>query len=147
MLRNRLHFGQAQGTPFTELPLQSDVDWLAQTPAAEQILQGKYTTQLNTPQCVSFLQSCQATTTPDSIPCEVTLDEFRGKLKTWRESTTTSPSGRHLGRYKALFTRVPQDTESSDQPDITFEQKQELIAKLKLSIINYCIRNTYVIQR
>ena len=36
MLRNRLHFGQAEGTPFTRPPLQPDVDWSAMSVAAEQ---------------------------------------------------------------------------------------------------------------
>ena len=35
----------------------------------------------------------------------ITEDDFRGKLQAWRETTTTSPSGLHLGHYKALFAK------------------------------------------
>jgi RecA/RadA recombinase len=32
-------------------------------------------------------------------------DAFSGKLNVWRESTSTSPSGLHLGHYKSLIAR------------------------------------------
>ena len=35
----------------------------------------------------------------------ITQEEFEGKLNAWRESTTTSPSGMHLGHYKSLLAR------------------------------------------
>ena len=50
LLRNRLHFGQAQGTPFTEEPLSSDINWPADTLQSEEILGGTYTTQSEVPQ-------------------------------------------------------------------------------------------------
>jgi hypothetical protein len=39
-LRNRGHFGQAQGTPFTEGPLEQCINWQADTPTCEEILNG-----------------------------------------------------------------------------------------------------------
>ena len=33
----------------------------------------------------------------------ITDKEFVGKLKVWKETTTTSPSGAHLGHHKALI--------------------------------------------
>ena len=39
---NQRHFGQAQGTPFTEGDLFEDIDWTASTEAAEKILTGTY---------------------------------------------------------------------------------------------------------
>lgn len=38
------------------------------------------------------------------IPLEISSDDIIKGFKSWRETTTTSPSGRHLGRYKALIT-------------------------------------------
>lgn len=29
----------------------------------------------------------------------ITLDEFKSNVRKWKESTSTSPSGRHLGHY------------------------------------------------
>jgi hypothetical protein len=37
----------------------------------------------------------------DAVSDEVTLDEWTGKMKSWKETTSTSPSGMHLGQRKA----------------------------------------------
>ena len=37
------------------------------------------------------------------IPTEITDDDVRYGFKHWRETTTTSPSGRHLGHYRSLI--------------------------------------------
>jgi hypothetical protein len=150
MLRNRLHFGQAQGTPFTILPLQDDFDWEARSTAADLLLQGQYSTSTTTSQCQELLKACKAQAEPDTIPQELTVEEFRGKIIAWRETTTTSPSGRHLGRYKSLFRDgLPQqeDDNVSIGTTVAFAAKQEKLTKLVLAVINYCIRNTYVLDR
>jgi hypothetical protein len=74
----------------------------------------------------------------DAIQPALTIESFRGKMRKWRESTTTSPSGRHLGRYKALFAKGNYDPSDTDGVE-TFEAKQQAIAKVILSIINFCI--------
>jgi hypothetical protein len=40
--RNRLHFGQAQGTPFTTNPLASDLGFCGDLPSSDEILEGTY---------------------------------------------------------------------------------------------------------
>jgi hypothetical protein len=56
-LRNHGHFGQAQGTPFTEIPLNTEINWQADTPASDDILNGYH--QIDTiesiPQCRASL--------------------------------------------------------------------------------------------
>ena len=37
---------------------------------------------------------------------EITHDEWKNKFKHWKESTSTSPSGVHLGHYKTLFNTI-----------------------------------------
>eukprot|EP00957_Ditylum_brightwellii_P080025 6085974-Ditylum_brightwellii.AAC.2 len=37
------------------------------------------------------------------ISKKITKDQWRGKVTKWHESTTTSPSGRHSRRFKALI--------------------------------------------
>lgn len=134
LLRNRLHFGQAQGSPFTISPLREEIDWLATSPAAEEILQGKYESPIDHPQVKNLLENCAAITPLDSIPRQLTIEEFREKIRSWRESTTTSPSGRHLGRYKSLFVRITDTNDPSGSPaELPFSDKQAQIALLKLS--------------
>jgi hypothetical protein len=40
--RNRKHFGQAQGTPFTVPPLSDDLEFTSMTPSGTLILNGQY---------------------------------------------------------------------------------------------------------
>ncbi len=112
-LRNHGHFGQAQGTPFTELPLRREINWQADTLTSDDILNGHF--QLDTvasiPQCQALLDTCKAATELDLLPAYISDKEFEGKIQTWRETTTTSPSGRHLGHYKALFIKPLPHTE------------------------------------
>lgn len=147
MLRNRLHFGQAQGTPFTTPPLSDHLDWEASSPFVEDVLTGEYSTTVTTAQCAQLLQECKSTSDLDVIPATLTMDEFSGKIKKWREATTTSPSGRHLGRYKALFKPGSYDANTDPDTAREFEAKQTAIAEIIVSIINYCIRNNHVLSR
>jgi hypothetical protein len=45
-------------------------------------------------------------TEAEDAPKFLTMKEFTGKFKVWRESTSTSPSGRHLGHYEALVACI-----------------------------------------
>jgi hypothetical protein len=63
---------------------------------------------------------------------------------------TTSPSGRHLGRYKALFAPNSYRPHSEDLGDGDYERfiaKQQSIAKLILQIINFSIDHGHVLNR
>jgi hypothetical protein len=105
-LCNHSHFGQAQGTPFTELPLCKQINWPADTPTCEDILNGHH--HLDTidsiPQCKALLDTCSAAAALNLLPYHISEKEFEKKISIWRETTTTSPSGRHLGHYKVLYT-------------------------------------------
>ena len=147
LLRNRLHFGQAYGTPFTTSPLTDEFDWAATSKEAEEVLAGTYETTNDIPQCKALLTACQAASDLDMIPAELSRDDFRGKIKRWREGTTTSPSGRHLGRYKALFSPGKYHPIKDERNYKLFAQKQEDIISLILAIINNCIRNNHVLEQ
>ena len=67
---------------------------------------------------------------------EITPEEWRSKFKHWKESTSTSPSGVHLGHYKALLETiyVPNDTQLV--MDLEIFQKQQEIFNIHLCLIN-----------
>jgi hypothetical protein len=69
------------------------------------------------------------------------------KIKAWKETTSTSPSGRHLGRYKALFAPSTYDIDEDTYFRDEFRRKQQSIAAYTLSIVNYCIRHGHVLDR
>jgi len=148
-LRNRGHFGQAQGTPFTEIPLVNQVNWTADTPTCEEILSGHHhhETISAIPQCEALLKACKVATELDLLPYEITEAEFAGKIRSWKELTTTSPSGRHLGRYKALFVHIPQSPEDILLHDISYKAKQQYIVKALVAIINFCLKTGHVLER
>lgn len=145
--RNRLHFGQAEGTPFTVSPLREDVDWAASSLPSDQILQGDYQINSSFRQCHELLQACKSVVEIDSLPAELLIEEFKSKIQSWRESTTTSPSGRHLGRYKALFAQGAPAEDTESEHETLLATKQEAISKLILALINYCLRNNHVLTR
>lgn len=148
VIRNRLHFGQAEGTPFTMEPLRSQLDWSATSQTAEEILRGEYVHDHSTPNCHDLLKACRQIEGIESAPAELTAADFRGKIRNWKEATTTSPSGRHLGWYKSLYAPGRQTQVNSDVNESTsLRDKQGTIASLILSILNYCLRNTYVLNR
>jgi len=148
-MRNRGHFGQAKGTPFTELPITNAINWAADTPTADDILNGHSHIESiqSIPQCQALLDACQAASELNILPAEISCDDFKGKLKSWREMTTTSPSGRHLGRYKSLLTKLDIRDEHTGVMNSAYREKQAFIIQSMVGIINYCIRNNYILNR
>ena len=74
---------------------------------------------------------------PQSTNPEITIAQLRGKMKVWREGTTTSPSGRHLGHYKSLFTTIDHSLESDDREEL--KDIQERIAGCYVAITRLII--------
>ena len=147
--RNRLHFGQAHGTFPTIPPFSDAVDWIASTPAADEILEGTLpfadddldeTTTL-------FLHQFRLSTALNSISSAVTEREWVGKMKVWRETTTTSPSGMHLGHHKALLKDFPISDEICPPGELTLESKRQLLLQGQLDLLNYAIRHSYTYSR
>ena len=148
--RNRTHFGQAFGTPFTIPPLSTDLGFGGMTESGQQILDGKYDRSPHRASVQLLLQHLQHVEEvhQHNTRASITREEFEGKLKVWSESTTTSPSGLHLGHYKALIARHSYSTDQFDD-ELTPEfsaQRDELNAKqrelldLQVTMMNYALR-------
>jgi hypothetical protein len=107
LTRNQRHFGQAAGTPFTVHPLKTDLGFDGQGSAAEEILYMNYRYKGSDPNVKTLMRCIKQIASVQALPLEPTITEkeFFGKFKILRESTTTSPSGMHLGHYKALLSR------------------------------------------
>jgi hypothetical protein len=144
LTRNRLHFGQAKGTPFTQPQFTQKLDWAASTETAELILEGDFdSSELSDIQSL-LLKHCARKHT-DSLPLEITEAEFISKFKLWKENTSTSPSGLHLGHYKALVLRNDADI-STDEGKTIEKQRKELISA-HVSMINYALKQSYSYHR
>jgi hypothetical protein len=171
--RNQQHFSQAKGTPFTIDPLWSDLGFNGDTSEGDDILSGVYPVN-PFPEpvrlLIQHLQITQELSTAPTYPT-ISLPEFEGKIKAWRESTTTSPSGIHLGHYKCLFARHKysnvDDMEHEEHHCNTYNQldqqsqqvpsklalkreydhMQSALAELHLNMVNYALERGYSYHR
>jgi hypothetical protein len=94
-VHNRRHFAQAQGGFFNQNRMQ-DIDDTANIIINPQLPHSQEH------HLVSIMQGM----TPAVISCNIRLQDWGTKFKKWRERTRTSPSGVHLGHYKALLKPV-----------------------------------------
>ena len=159
--RNRQHFGQAHGTPFTVPPLSRALEFTGEGQGANEILSGTWEQPAELSESVRLLlQHIQITEDMANILCTDTIsdEEFVGKLKVWKETTTTSPSGVHLGHYKSLISRHKYSHVKDDNEDTENEVKvtelrdemnhiQQAIRRLHLQLINYALSRGYSYQR
>ena len=156
---------QAHGTPFTCEPLITDIGFCGDGLGAEDILQGQYQSHPLASQIQLLLQHLKLTTEMAQLRSFPTIshDELVGKLKVWRESTTTSPSGMHLGHYKSLIarhkysnaiddSRSESDSDSTSEPSdydlkCEYDRMQHAILRVHLLIINYALERGYSLNR
>ena len=158
--RNRLHFGQAHGTPFTVAPLKDLLGFSGDSEHADNILLNGSSDyphlDENVKLLLDHLQITEEMATQRSYPT-ITDDEFIGKLKVWKETTTTSPSGVHLGHYKALiapheYTHITDEDESTENGTKYTDLRDELnrmqmaMRELHHQLINYALERgfTYI---
>ena len=101
--QNKRHFRQAEATPLAGEEVCATIRWGATTPTANEILAGTANIDAITvdPDSKRLLEQFH-TSKPD-LKIEVTIDKMMNRYKKWNERTATSPSGRHLGHFHALF--------------------------------------------
>jgi hypothetical protein len=144
LTRNRLHFGQADGTPFTTPQFTRDIDWAASTDSAELILHGDYSPSELTDLQELLLKHCQSPAI-DALSPIITEADFTSKFKSWNERTSTSPSGLHLGHYKAMVSRNDADLNTDEGQELE-SQRTELI-RAHTAMLNYSLHHSYSYER
>ncbi len=103
---NRDWFRQAKDTPFGSGTLYDLVGYDGLTETATAIVDGECIEYLGFPmqrELQVFLEKCKRPSTVKNISTTITLDQFKRYVKGWKESTSTSPSGRHLGHYRSAI--------------------------------------------
>ena len=96
----RVHFEQAKETPF------SSQQWrhhLEEDSTQANILNGQYTKIYDIPDESLCLLQCMQRKTVKQIDSEMHFHEFLEYYRKVKETTSSSPSGRHYGHYKALL--------------------------------------------
>ncbi|KAI2493806.1 hypothetical protein MHU86_20729 [Fragilaria crotonensis] len=153
--RNQLHFRQAAGTPFTIPPLSDDLGFCGNGEDAEKILDGTYDTTAYAPNVAILIRHLKQTAEIASMDAYPTISEedYVAKLKVWKESTSTSPSGVHLGHYKTLIARHKHTESSEDEDDeiaakrVEWNFMQGKLLTLHAHMLNYALERGYAYDR
>ena len=91
--------------------MKTRFNWSASTQESELVLAGEYEEEDLGQLSRLFLDNLCRVTELDSQPALFKMSDLRGKYKVWREGTSTSPSGRHLGHFKLLFKNIDERLE------------------------------------
>lgn len=139
--RNRKHFAQADGTPCTQPIIQDHIGTSGITKGAQDIINNVIPPDL--PVNIRLLFEELQSNVPPISPHYSFEDMIYG-FATWREKTTTSPSGKHLGMYKALVNAHKFTLKTpSDELNATQSAPKDLFATKVLQLQN-CIINTAI---
>ena len=104
--RNEQHFNQASKTPIGDPRTMQMFKWDSDSDVCTKILQGKRLENLPKRLNPTIAQTMfeQFEVAAPKMEADISYEEFKETFSNWREMTTTSPSGRHLGHYCSLFT-------------------------------------------
>ncbi len=109
LMYSHQHFQQAKQTPFGTGPLAEAIGTDGLTNLSDRILQGTLFERPDYeifPELRAFIlqfKMPKIIKSKELLSSEISFPPYRRAIKAWRESTSTSPSGRHLGMYKALL--------------------------------------------
>jgi ribonuclease HI len=110
--RNNTHYRQANSTPFGTTAIGDDLGYHGTSQAATSILQGNYhppegtTLSEESTAYVAALQHPYAhlpEAERPTITSYISVEDLIQGFGHWPESTSTSPSGRHLGHYRSML--------------------------------------------
>jgi hypothetical protein len=103
---NRTWFRQATDTPFGNGELFHLLGYDGLTEEASAIVSGTCISYMGIPmsrELQTFLEECRRPGSVKEVSSFITIDAFTETVKEWKETTSTSPSGRHLGHYKTAL--------------------------------------------
>lgn len=142
--RNLRHFSQADGTPFASSPLSRLLGPHGTSPACNQLLRGSFPTDdITASEATRAILRNIPLGPVTPIDPHIYVDELMQSFRRWRESTSTSPSGDHLGHDHAIL-RKPKRCKISDDPH---DQLDYRIFAIKAKLLNLAVQNTIVYDR
>ena len=103
---NREWFRQAADTPFGYGELFDMVGFSGTTPEADAIINGDCIAHMGIPmsrEIETFLEECRQPDSVSPVDPVISVSAFVKTIKDWKETTSTSPSGRHLGHYRTAI--------------------------------------------
>ena len=134
--QNKDHFAQAQGCTLSK-----------ETHANANTTEKLKTQTFPTQSYESKFQKIVGELRANPIPEDINIDQWKTKFKTWKESTSTSPSGVHLGHYKALLEEIHEQNEDHTSLDPGIIKDQDWILNLHLKIVNLALKTRKSLKR
>jgi hypothetical protein len=110
--RNIDHVRRTYGTPFTTNQLTEYIGEDGCNANSDEVLQGNV--QPNLPKFVTLLLQQFHQQHKEPIEIQFTFEDMCNGFMKWRERTTTSPSGKHLGIYRTLIQTIYHHNPESD---------------------------------
>jgi hypothetical protein len=123
-VRNKGHFSQSEGTPFTVDPLKRLFGRHANTHAARELSKGYVPVHGILEAASAILQHLAENRLP-AVDVHISPEDLRSGYVRWREKTTTSPSGLHLGHYKTL-AQVKPGSVKYDDGDVKYSISEQI---------------------
>lgn len=145
--RNQKHFSQAKDKSLTSPPFDITNDFEATCTRAEQLLAGTFPIPEELNEATKWLlQNFKRVAAVDAVDHVLTEAEFEGKIRSWKERTSTSPkSNVHLGHGKVYFARHPLDPNSEEAQ--LLEQQRSYVLRGHLVLLNYALQTGYSYNR
>lgn len=131
--------------PLTKQPWPNLLDWVATSLTAQEILDGRYSNKQLLIVQQTIFQKCKREFAQPLVQRQLTVPEMKGKLKAWREATSTSPSGRHLGHYRAMTQNLSFLPDEDERDKLNGYQDQ--ILSLYVDVINYATKFGYTLEQ
>ena len=120
-------------------------NWSASTQEAELVLKGEYNDDELSEIQRLLLNNMKKVTDEEKSSSLITIEDFDSRMRKWRESTSTSPSGRHLGHYKVLVATPDRSLQENEFNKL--KEYQLDIKQCYIGLINYCISHNYSLNR
>jgi hypothetical protein len=103
---NSMQYHQAHNTPFGSGPVVDILGRRGDTTASDDLLRGTIPEELPKdimPETLRVLQTLASQVPQSEGGTTISADDFRSTYKVAQENTSSSPSGRHIGHYKAAI--------------------------------------------
>ena len=156
--RNRKHFHQADDTPFgggeENTVLYDLIGYTGMSAAAKDIVDDTFMEKHggDIEMLPETEQVIREMAMPEDIKvlgkkidCEISEADFISGFKGWRESTSTSPSGRHLGHYKAIVTDP--DLKLQKPEDLHLRERETNFVEALVKLLNIPLRHGFAPKR
>jgi hypothetical protein len=135
--RNINHFGQADSTPFNSKEFTDIFGIDGDSEETEALLRGELPDMEALPIEVQLILKEIAKSPQPTLDPTISCDDLKSLFKNWKETTSTSPSGCHLGHWHALL--APDGTRPN--PDDKEDPIEDNIMRIHTYILNTSIES------